>query len=127
VNVRNTKQQVWSEGSMRSAVDEVTEGQGKRRLLRSGYLKSGKTNPNQKMYVSSGPKQTVFSTSEKEELATYLKVAEGRLSVFTQEELRNLAFQLAKKKKKKGKEKKMENVILLTKKKGTEVRIGFVP
>jgi hypothetical protein len=92
---------------MRRAIDEVTGGHmghkeasvtfGVPQTTLERKIKCAKKNPYQKLKVSFGPKQTVFSTSEEEELVIYLKKMGGRLFGLTSKELRNLAFQLADK------------------------------
>jgi hypothetical protein len=59
----------------------------------------------------------VVSTSEEQELVTYLKVVMGRLLGLTSKEFRNLAFQLVE---------KNEKHILFTERKGKCVWIVFV-
>lgn len=105
---RKTTRQSWSEESMHQAVSAVLNKEmGYRKAaaafdvpqttLERKVLKQ-RQNPdeeNLELKVSLGPKKTVFTPAEEEELVSYLKFMEGRLFGLSGSDFRKLAFQLA--------------------------------
>jgi hypothetical protein len=106
--VRKTKQRAWNETAMCRAryVTEENKGYKKTSLTLSvpalgREVRRAQKNPKQRSETLLGSNQTVFSTSEKDELVKYLSVMESRLFGLTSKELRNLASKLAEKNRKK--------------------------